>query len=233
MSLQGKYSLGILLTFVLLAGVMLYVYPFLDLFMDTSGITATKFLYSRIILWIVLFLILLYCNVIEKHSILLWEERKYSILFYLGAVIALYFICALGGAFLNGIIYLFTHEKISSKLIQLKSIFQDNFVLIIITCLTAGVVEELLMRGYVQSRIEKIYNSPIAGVIISSILFGLLHSTYGTLGQIVGPFFIGVIFAMFYKLYSNIKILIICHFMFDFISIMIMNFVNIKHLSAF
>jgi len=90
-----------------------------------------------------------------------------------------------------------------------------------------------LMRGYVQPRIEKIYRSPLAGVLVSAVLFGILHSTYGTIGQVVIPFFIGVVFAVFYKIYSNIKILIICHFMIDFVSLMIMNSLDIKHLSVF
>lgn len=233
MSLNGKYSLGILLTFVLLALVMLYAIPFINFIIGTKSITAANFFYSRIVLWLVLIIILLYNTFIEKKSFLLWEDKKYPIIFYLGAISALYFICAFGGALLNGIIFIATHEKVSGKLIQLQSIFKNNYFLIIFTCLTAGVVEEFLMRGYIQPRIEKIYNSPFLGIIISAILFGILHSTYGTISQVVGPFFIGVVFAVFYKLYSNIKIIIMCHFLFDFVSLMIMNFIDIKHLSAF
>ncbi|SHK37836.1 CPBP family intramembrane glutamic endopeptidase [Chryseobacterium polytrichastri] len=233
MSLNGKYSLGILLTFALLALVMLYVFPFLNLITGTKTMTAGLFLNSRIVIWVVLLLIFLYSKLIEKSSLTIWKDKKYPFSFYIGAVVCLYFICAIGGALLNGIISLITHEKMSDKLIQLQSIFKNNYFLIIFTCLTAGVVEELLMRGYIQPRIEKIYNSPFLGITISAILFGILHSTYGTIGQVVGPFFIGIVFAVFYKLYSNIKIIIICHFLFDFVSLMIMNFIDIKHLSAF
>jgi membrane protease YdiL (CAAX protease family) len=233
MNLNGKYSLGILLTFVLLASVMLYIFPFINAITRTTNITAEKFFYSRIAVWLVLIILFFYSFFIEKHSFLLWKDKKYSVLFYIGAVVCLYFICAIGGALLNGVIYLITHEKISDKLIQLQSIFKNNYFLIIFTCLTAGVVEEVLMRGYIQPRIEKTYNSPVLGVMISAILFGILHSTYGTIGQVVGPLFIGIVFAVFYKLYSNIKIIIICHFLFDFVSLMVMNFIDIKHLSAF
>lgn len=233
MSLNGKYSLGILLTFVLLALVMLYAVPFINLIIDAKGITATNFFYSRITLWFVLIIILLYRIFIEKNSFLIWKDKTYSTGFYLAAIFSLYFICTVGGGLLNGLISIVTHEKISDKLIKLQSIFKNNYFLIIFTCLTAGVVEEFLMRGYIQPRIEKIYNSPFLGVAISAILFGILHSTYGTIGQVVGPLFIGIVFAVFYKLYSNIKIIIICHFMFDFVSLMIMNFIDSKHLSAF
>ncbi|MDH6254078.1 membrane protease YdiL (CAAX protease family) [Chryseobacterium sp. H1D6B] len=233
MNFTGKYSLGILLTFGLLALAMLYSVAVINFLTGTVIFNADKFFYSRIILWIVLLLIFLYSLLIEKNSMLIWEDKKYSLPFYIGAVLLLYLICFVGGGILNGIITFITHEKMSSKLIQLQSIFKNNYFLIFATCITAGVVEELLMRGYIQPRIEKIYNSPFLGILISALLFGILHSTYGTVGQIAVPFFIGLVFAVFYKRYSNIKILIICHFMYDFISLMIMNFIDIKHLSAF
>lgn len=231
--MNGKYVLGILLTFVLLAAVMLYVFPFIYFITGIKAFTPINFFYTRIALWTVLFLVFLYHFVIEKKSFLIWKEKKYSALFYIKAVIALYLICAFGGAFLNLMIQLLTQEGMSKKLVQISSVFKNNYLLIIFTCLTAGAVEELLMRGYIQPRVEKIYNNQYLGVFISAALFGILHSTYGTIGQVVIPFFIGAVFALFYKKYSNIKILIICHFMYDFVSMMIMNFMDIKHLSAF
>jgi len=233
MSLNGKYALGILLTFVLLAAVMLYVFPLIYFITGVREFNATNFFYTRFALWAVLGLIFLYSLFIEKNTFLLWKDKKYSTLFYVRAVIALYLICAFGGSFLNLVIQLLTREGMSNKLVQFSSVFKNNYPLIIFICFTAGAVEEFLMRGYIQPRLEKIYHSPYAGIIGSAALFGILHSTYGTIGQVVIPFFIGTVFALFYKKYSNIKILIICHSMYDFVSMLIMNFIDIKHLSAF
>jgi membrane protease YdiL (CAAX protease family) len=233
MGFNGKYSIGILLTFVLLVAAMLYSFPAITMITGIRGITADSFFLSRIVIWIVLIIVFQYNRVIEKDPFLFKKESSYSILFYIKAVLSLYLICIIGGAALNALIQFFIPEKISDKLINLVPVFKNNYLLIIFMCLTAAIVEEFLMRGYIQPRIEKIYNNPTAGVIISSVLFGILHSTYGTLGQVLGPFFIGLVFALFYKRYSNIKILIICHFMIDFISLMTLNFINIKHLSVF
>ncbi|SHF97409.1 CPBP family intramembrane glutamic endopeptidase [Chryseobacterium vrystaatense] len=233
MSWNAKYAVGILLTFILLAAVMLYVFPVIYFITGVKAFTPANFSYTRIALWTVLGLIFLYNIFIEKNPFLIWKEKKYTTLFYIQAVIALYLTCSFGGAFLNLIIQLLTHEGMSSKLVQISSVFRNNYLLIIFTCLTAGAVEELLMRGYIQPRIEKIYNSPYTAIVGSAALFGILHSTYGTIGQVLVPFFIGIVFAFFYKKYSNIKILIICHFMYDFVSMMVMNFMDIKHLSAF
>lgn len=233
MSLNGKYSVGILLTFVLLGSVMLYVFPLINTFTGTAEISAGKFFITRAVLWMVMAVVFLYNLIFEKQKFLLWKEQKYSFGFYIGAVVILYLLCALGGAFLNAVIQMAIHEKTSGKLMQLSSLFSNNYPLIIFTCLTAGVVEELLMRGYIQPRAEKIYNNQFTGIFLSAVLFGILHSTYGTIGQVAVPFFIGMVFAFFYRKYSNIKILIICHFMYDFISLMILNFIHTQHLPAF
>ncbi|WP_449397880.1 CPBP family glutamic-type intramembrane protease [Chryseobacterium wanjuense] len=63
--------------------------------------------------------------------------------------------------------------------------FKNNYLLIIFTCLTAGVVEELLMRGYIQSRIEKIYANRVFWDHNFRHSFGILHSTYGTISQVL------------------------------------------------
>lgn len=196
-------------------------------------ITGNTFFVSRIAIWAVVLILFLYTLFIEKGPFLLIEEKKYSFSFHIKAVISLYLICVFGGAILNALIHIFIHKEDSSKILQFASIFKNHYFLIIFTCFTAGVVEELLMRGYIQPRIEKIYNSPLAGIVVSAALFGILHSTYGTIGQVVVPFFIGVVFALFYKKYSNIKILMVCHFMIDLISLMAMNFIDFKHLSVF
>ena len=233
MGLHGKYSVGILLTFVLLGIVMLYIFPVISLITGVKTVTGNAFSVSRIALWIVLLITFLYSIFIEKGSFLLATEKKYSIPFNIKAVISLYLICVFGGAILNGLIQFLIHKEESNKILQFTSLFKNDYFLIIFTCFTAGAVEELLMRGYIQPRIEKIYNNSFLGILVSAALFGILHSTYGTIGQVVVPFFIGVIFAMFYKKYSNIKILIVFHFMIDFITLMAMNFIDFKHLSVF
>lgn len=232
-SLSGKYSIGILLTFVILIELMLYAFSVINIATGIKAITSYTFFLSRIAIWSALLIIFLYNFFIERKPFLLKEEKKYSLSFYIRAVLILYFICTIGGVILNAVFMYLIQEKPSEKLFELTSIFKNNYFLIIFTCITAGAVEELLMRGYIQPRVEKIYNSPVTGILISAILFGILHSTYGTVGQVIIPFFIGLVFAIFYKLYSNIKILIICHFMIDFVSMMIMNFIDIKHLSVF
>ncbi|WP_407402679.1 CPBP family intramembrane glutamic endopeptidase [Chryseobacterium sp.] len=220
----SKYSVGIIFTFLLLILTMLYVLPLTNFVWGTNFMTTNKFYFTRLVLWVVLFLVFLYNYFIEKNSFFLWKDKKYGLPFYVGAVGILYLTCLFGGGTISIILNKSTNQNLSNKLVNLTALFKNNYPLIITVCLTAGVVEELLMRGYIQPRLEKIYNNPTVGIVVSALLFGLLHLTYGTAVQVIVPFFIGLVFASFYKNYRNLKILIICHFIYDFISLMAMNF---------
>jgi len=84
MSLNGKYAIGITLTFVLLVLSMLYSIPLINLFFNFKTLNAELFFYNRLSLWLVLILVLFYNFFIENQSFFVWEDKKYSAGFYLG-----------------------------------------------------------------------------------------------------------------------------------------------------
>jgi membrane protease YdiL (CAAX protease family) len=98
-------------------------------------------------------------------------------------------------------------------------ILRENHWLIFLTALTAGIVEELTFRGYLLPRMVSIFKSPAMGIIVSSVIFGLIHFGYGTVMQLVGPFFIGFILALYYYKYRNIKVIIFVHVVWDVMAI--------------
>ena len=96
---------------------------------------------------------------------------------------------------------------------------KNNYPLLIFTCLTAGITEELVFRGYLMPRLQLFFKNNYASIVISSLLFGLMHVGYGTIFQVVGSMMIGLVFAIHYQKFRNIKILIFCHFFWDFMSL--------------
>ena len=48
---------------------------------------------------------------------------------------------------------------------------------VLITSLTAGICEEIIWRGYIQTRLEYKLRNKIFAIIIQAILFGLWHGT--------------------------------------------------------
>ncbi|KKH99283.1 CAAX protease [Methanosarcina sp. 1.H.T.1A.1] len=62
-----------------------------------------------------------------------------------------------------------------------------------------GLVEEVIFRSVLQTRLNKIFGV-WGGILLSSILFGFMHSGYGTSYEVLYTSFVGVIIGyMFYK----------------------------------
>ncbi|MES2763763.1 MAG: type II CAAX endopeptidase family protein [Bacteroidota bacterium] len=186
------------------------------------GLTGkAAFLNSRLLFWICLILLCFYVRKIEKQKLLLWAENEYSFTGYLKYTAILVF-TLLGSVILFSIVFhVLNLPRDSSELEKLMKLFRGNLFLIITTCITAGVVEELIFRGYLLPRLEFLLKNKYLVIIISSVLFGLLHFGYGTLLNVVGPFIIGLVFAHHYYQYRNIKMIIAVHFLWDFILLML------------
>lgn len=52
---------------------------------------------------------------------------------------------------------------------------------VLLMLLTAGLTEEFFFRGFLQGRLESLLRSKIAGVLLSSFLFGIYHLPYAYL----------------------------------------------------
>lgn len=176
------------------------------------------FFISRLLLWLCLAVMYFYSTRIEKQSFLLYDEKKYAAGFYILSIVCLIIILFIQ-AFLLAIILKLTglYSDKNEKFIQLLHVFNGNKSLMIFTVLTAGIMEELMFRGYLLSRLEVIFKNKSLAIIISSVLFGLIHFGYGTLQNIIVPIFIGALFALYYSRYKNILVLIIAHFLYDLI----------------
>ncbi|KKG09429.1 CPBP family intramembrane glutamic endopeptidase [Methanosarcina sp. 2.H.A.1B.4] len=62
-----------------------------------------------------------------------------------------------------------------------------------------GLVEEVIFRSVLQTRLNKIFGA-WGGILLSSMLFGVMHSGYGTSYEVLYTSFVGVIIGyMFYK----------------------------------
>lgn len=80
--------------------------------------------------------------------------------------------------------------------------------------LMAGIGEELLFRGFVQSLLAQWTGSPIAALIGAGLLFGLLHSisrTYAAVAAAVGIYLGGI-----WMLTDNLLTPILTHAVYDF-----------------
>jgi hypothetical protein len=93
----------------------------------------------------------------------------------------------------------------------------DHKILMLFTCLTAAFTEELMFRGYLLPRLQVLFGKPWIAIIVSSLLFGLAHAGYLNFNSVFLPFLLGIAFAVYYYKYRNIAVLIVAHFLIDFI----------------
>lgn len=144
---------------------------------------------------------------------------------------------ALGIAILISILGIFILfpliEKITKTPLKL-GVFQqleDNptllFTSIIISWVVGGIIEETIFRGFMISKFMKHLNpkiGAIVGIILTSCLFGYLHSYQGISGQLLIGF-VGLILGIIY-VYSkrNLWLNIFIHGSVDTISMLILYF---------
>ena len=217
-SQKKNAMIGIFFSILILLASMIFLPLLKNLNIDKE----TTFWIGRIAIWICLILVLLYANQIENQKFLLWNEQQLSIFEYVKSFFKIIASIIIGALLIRLLLYLLGGNiEENPKLKEIVAVLKTNYPLLIFTCLTAGITEELVFRGYLMPRLQLFFKNNYASIAISSLLFGLMHIGYGTIFQIIGPMMIGLVFAIHYQRFRNIKILIFCHFFWDFMSLMV------------
>ncbi len=177
--------------------------------------------FAKILDWIWLLLMVLYAIKIEKQKFLLWEDEKRSLLFYITSVVSISGLVILSNFIAHGFVQAVSKPEQSLLLKEMLEYLQAHVFLLIFTSITAGVVEELIFRGYLLPRLNILFGNRYLAVIVSSLLFGAFHFKYGTLENIIFPTFVGLIFGFHYQKYRNLRLLAIIHFFIDFLSLVL------------
>jgi len=171
---------------------------------------------SRLFFWIALVLVYMYCIKKEKQPFLLWEDINYSIGKGIVSVILALLVVFAGSALIRLLALLFGWSMNSKAVI---AIFKLNAPLKLFIVITAAYTEEMIFRGYLIPRLQLFFKAKWWPIIISALVFGFGHFKYGTFVNVAGPVFIGLVFGWYYQKYRNLKILIICHFLIDFLAL--------------
>lgn len=93
--------------------------------------------------------------------------------------------------------------------------------------INAGVVEEVLFRLAMPALIFGVFGNALLAVVVSLVVFGLLHAYQGVWG-IVGSFVLGVLLMALFLLTGNIVWPIIAHAIFDLRSLVLIPVVVYK-----
>ncbi|MDJ0317059.1 CPBP family intramembrane glutamic endopeptidase [Arthrobacter antibioticus] len=85
---------------------------------------------------------------------------------------------------------------------------------LVLSAIRAGVLEEVILNGYLLGRLEKIGLGPWAAILLSALLRGSYH-LYQGFGPFIGNFAMGLLFGWVYKKYGRLAPLVAAHALVD------------------
>jgi membrane protease YdiL (CAAX protease family) len=89
-----------------------------------------------------------------------------------------------------------------------------RFPVLVLSAAQNGILEEVIVVGYLLSRLQKLGVNPAAAIAISAVIRGSYH-LYQGIGAFFGNAAMGVIFGLFYYRYRRVTPLIIAHTLID------------------
>ncbi|WP_239437326.1 CPBP family intramembrane glutamic endopeptidase [Arthrobacter alpinus] len=85
---------------------------------------------------------------------------------------------------------------------------------LVLSAIRAGVLEEVILNGYLLGRLQKIGLGPWAAIVLSALLRGSYHAYQG-FGPFIGNFAMGLLFGWVYKKYGRVAPLVVAHALID------------------
>jgi membrane protease YdiL (CAAX protease family) len=89
-----------------------------------------------------------------------------------------------------------------------------RFPVLVLSAAQNGILEEVVVVGYLLSRLDKLGVRPSTAIAISAVIRGSYH-LYQGIGAFFGNAAMGVIFGIFYRRYGRVTPLIVAHALID------------------
>ena len=169
-------------------------------------------MFASLVLYSLMFVLVLFSlrkskkNWLERlgfKKIKLGEEVLVGI-FYLGTLILV--------AFLIGIIFFYAgFEQDLAKVPAIIEQIQLSEILVIV--LVGSIVEEIFFRGYLQRK---------TNLLFASFMFSYFHIIYGSISEMVGAFFLGMILGIAFEKRKNLFVPVFAHVFYNIITIMLL-----------
>ena len=194
---------------------------------QTHIIYYDKLFYSRFFYWGTILTLLLYARMVERQPLLIITESKPPAGTFLVWVLVLYLLFIVA-AIVSAIPALFGLHEDNAMIKVIAKLLTGHEWMVFFLALTAGVTEELIMRGYILTRLLQLSKSPVIAIVVSSLMFSALHYRYNSLRELIFAFMIGAIYGAFYVKYRNIKAIMIAHFLIDFINMSLATHLKLK-----
>ncbi len=202
---------------IILAGIAIAVLfaPIVDTLLFLKNfLPLWRLIISTAVTWITLPVLYQYAIKVEDRPFLLWEEQKFNVFFFIISIIVL-FLLVFCAQLIAIIPFRLGFHDDYTVMHYWNKIIKQNMFMVFFICMSAGITEELLLRGYILPRLTLIFKSNYAPVILSALVFSLLHLGYHNVSECIFTFLFGLICAVYYIKYQNLTVLVVFHFLFD------------------
>jgi uncharacterized protein len=108
-----------------------------------------------------------------------WRPAIKAWLADFGAALIFWLMAAIALAALSTLLYLLHLRRVDKAVLELAPKNAVEFALWVALCITAGIVEEFIFRGYLLQQFASIKGKLWMGVFASSLLFGAAHGYEG------------------------------------------------------
>ena len=213
----------------LIAGIILavpffYIYglTFLSLSINAEGYISPLTLTLSLLMNLVVMagssficIYVLYGGGIKKILYRLYFRKSralHSALLAVAAAIIFIFLVTIFVYFLQGLGYE-TESEMAQEIAE-----NVNIYLLFIIPFLSALSEETFFRAFLQMRMSKFMGKP-AAILLSSLLFGIAHLSYGSPLQVVIPFLLGIALGYLMMKNENIIAPFSAHFAFNFIQL--------------
>lgn len=117
----------------------------------------------------------------------------------------------LPAALLIGVVLAMLEYRILHPAPLIRNItFSNLFVISIIMFVFIGAVEELIFRSILQTRLEKLLGLNY-GLLLSSIIFGIMHTGYGLVNEILFASFFGLVLGYIFQKTNSFPFILVVH----------------------
>jgi len=151
------------------------------------------------IMFIPIYLLIRHQEVTSKEVGLYCDRMHINPLLYIPAALFI-------GFYLSWVEYSIIHPE---PVIDNLSI-PNLLILIMIMFIIIPIVEELIFRSILQSRLEKILGMH-SGLLLASMIFGIMHSGYGMAGEIIFACLAGLLIGFIYQMTRCLPFIVIIH----------------------
>ena len=165
-----------------------------------------------------------------RHLIGKWRPGIKAWLADFGAALVFWLMAAFALAALSSLLYLLHLRHVEKAVLDLAPKNAAEFALWIALCITAGIVEEFLFRGYLLQQFSSIKGRIWIGILTSSLLFGAAHG-YEGIGAMIAIAAYGAMFCGLAMRQRSLRAGMIAHAWHDFITGVALALA--KHLHAF